>query len=473
MCKEMTALICVLGAVSLTGKAYAESTLAIVCSKAGKRYITYAGKPLLAFGPGDENRLISASNLDGVARWAKWQQANGMNLVRAYPTAVPIEGCLHPFKLTNGKWDVDAWNDDYFANLSRVISIIERHGIIVHLQLWQIVYFKEDKPERWARNYVNPANNCNAWTRAYPHGRDYMNAPPDSPAGKHRKDYVMRVLGALAGHGNVWIDVVNELSNGGIGDMAWAREVVKWIRQWEKANGQKLLVGVDMCNFDARQFAQFQGDYDLLVFNELHRDEALRAIGQFHKPAVSVRSSDGSNNRDDYMFLDRETATPAHQTRYRTLCYRSIFSGLQSIGAYWKPEVSEADYAEMSDWPLYARSLRAFWGKVGPFWPELAVDDSIAQGAVTPCSYGLKSDRLCCVYLECGPHAAGNAYPPSTLKIDCPFERFRVELFSPRTGKWTSAEGARAGGRIEARLPGFTEDLVAIVWNAGSMDRTQ
>jgi len=460
-----------LHAVSSAGQAKIKPALAIACAQTGKRYITCAGKPLFAFGPGDENRLLSASELEGVERWAKWQQANGMNLVRAYPIAVPTEGCLNPFKQTNGKWNVDVWNECYFANLGRVVSVLERHGIIVHLQLWQIVYFKEDKPDRWARNYVNPANNCNAWTRAYPRGCDYMNAPPDSPAGKHRKEYVMRVLDALKGRGNVWIDVINELGNGGIGDMAWAGQVVKWVREWEKANGQRLLVGVDMCNFDAGAFAQFQGDYDLLIFNELHRDEALEAIKRFHKPAVSVRSSDGSNNREDYLFLDREAASPAHQTRYRTLCYRSLFSGLQSVGAYWKPHVSEADYAAMRDWPLYARSLRAFWNKIEPFWPDLVVDDSIVHDAVAPRSYGMRSGRLYCAYLECGPHASGNVYPSSTLKIDCPFERFRIELFSPRTGKWTPVKGVSAGKRIEVRLPGFVEDQVVLIWNDGNASR--
>ena len=440
--------------------------LAVESSKSGKQYLAYGGKPLLALGPGDENRLISENDAAAVERWAKWQQGNGMNLLRAYPACVPMPGALHPFKSKNGKWDVDAWNDEYFRNISRFISILEKHGIMLHLQLWQIVWFKEDRPDRWASNYVNPANNCNEWTKAYPGGRDYMNAPSDSPAGRHRREWVMRVLGAVKGHGNVWIDVVNELGNGGIGDMTWAHEVVSWIREWEKANGQKLLVGVDMCNFDPTAFAPFEKDYDLLIFNKLHRAEALDAVSRFRKPVVSVRSSDGSNNREDYLFLDSESVTPRHQTRYRTLCYRSISSGLQSIGAYWKPEVSEADYKDMKDWPQYARALRKFWGKVGPAWPYLAVDDSIVAGAVTPRAYGLKSDRLCAAYLECGPHAAGSRYPASTVRIKCPFSDYRVEVFDPRMGRSRLTGGTRDHDEILVQLPEFTEDVVVLVWAA-------
>ena len=465
---KMRMLVCLCGILALISRADAGTAIKIESSKSGKRYLAYAGKPLLAFGPGDENRLISENDPAAVQRWAKWQHDNGMNLLRAYPTSVPIPNALHPFKMKNGKWDVDAWNDDYFRNMSRFISILEERGIVLHLQLWQIVYFKEDNLERWASNYVNPANNCNEWTKAYPSGRDYMNAPQDSPAGKHRRQWVMRTLGAVKEHGNVWIDVMNELGNGGIGNMQWAHEVVSWIHEWERANGQKVLVGVDMTNFDPNAFAPFEKDYDILIFNELHRDEALQAVSRFRKPAVTVRSSDGSNRREDYLFLGPESVSPQHQTRYRTLCYRSVFSGLQSIGAYWKPEVSEVDYKDMKDWPRYARALRKFWGKVGPLWPELSVDDSIIGGAVTPHAYGLKSDRLCAAYLECGPHAAGSRYPASTVRIKCPFSNYRVEIFDPRTGKSQLAKGTRDSDQILVQVPEFTEDVVVLVWPAAS-----
>ena len=479
----MKILVYLAGVIALAALPAAQSgakdMLGIESPTGANQYLTYGGKPLLAFGPGDESRLISRNDPEAVRRWAKWQKDNGMNLLRAYPTfvpgamnwktsphpaSVPLEIAFHPFKQKDGKWDVDAWDDDYFANMSRFFSVLEEHGIMVHLQLWQIVWFKEDRPERWAQNYVNPANNCNEWTRAYPHGHDYMNAPSDSPAGRHRREWVRRVLDSVKGHGNVWIDVINELENAGIGDLEWSREVVSWIREWEKANGQKLLVGVDMCNYRHSDFSRFEKDYDLVILTELHRDEALRAIKEFNKPVVSVRSSDRSNRMEDLLFLNPESVGPHHQTRYRTLCYRSVFSGLQSIGAYWKPEVSEADYMDMKDWPAYARALRKFWRKIQPFRSELTVDDSIASEAVTPFAYGLKSDKLYCAYLECGPQASGKQYPASTLKLTCPFQAFRVELFDPRTGKSRLGKGTSAGGEISIQLPEFTDDLVVMVW---------
>lgn len=471
----MKILPCLIGIV--LAQAAWSAAVTIETSGAGNRYLACDGKPLLAFGPGDESRLISRDDPDAVRRWAKWQQSNGMNLLRAYPTSVPGASnwrpdssiplppakALHPFNRKGDKWDVDSWNDEYFKNMSRFFGLLDEYGIVVHLQLWQIVWFKEDGPDRWAANYVNPANNVNEWTRAYPRGVQYMNAPSDSPAGKHRREWVRRVLGAVKGHPNVWIDVINELENAGVGNMDWAHEVVTWIRDWERANGRRLIVGVDMCNFSADKFRPYAKDYDLLIFNELHRDQALAAAREFGKPVVTVRSSDGSNNRADYLFLDPASTSPAHQTRYRTLCYRSIFSGVQSIGAYWKPEVSDADYAAMTDWPKYSRALRKFWRTIEPFRADLAVDDSIVSGAVTPRAYGLRSDRLVAAYLECGPNAGGKKYPASEVTIACPFERYRVEIFEPRTGRSRLASGKSANGRVSVSLPAFTEDLVILI----------
>lgn len=439
-------------------------TVTVETSNKEKSYLAYEGKPLLAFGPGDENRMISRNDMDAVRRWAKWQQENGMNLLRAYPASVPIANGLHPFKMKDDKWDIDDWNDEYFENVSRFIEILEEHGIMLHLQLWQVCWFKEDRPERWLRNYINPANNCNEWTKEFVHGHQYMNAPGDSRASRHRKEWVTRVLNAVKGHGNVWIDVLNELGNDGMGDMKWSREVVSWIREWGKTNGQKMLIGVDMCDYSNTHFSPYEADYDLLIFNELHRSKNMAAVKDYNKPAVTVRSSDGTNQRADYLFLDVDSTSPEHQTRYRTLCYRSIFSGVQSIGAYWKREVSEADYKNMKDWPVYSKALRSFWNKISPHWPELAVDDSVVSGAVTPQAYGMKCDSLYTAYLECGSHTSDNKYDSSTVKIKCPFEQFDVELFEPRTGISRSAKGSKSGAEITVHLPAFTDDLVVLLW---------
>jgi len=471
-------LIVVVSAVVLAGalrsaaETPGETGLAIATSKVGKAYLTYNGKPLFAFGLGDEMRIISGAA--DVERWAKWQHENGMTLIRAYPASVPLEVYgtpgLDPFQKQGEKWDVDAFNDEYFAHLGEVAAALERYDIILHLQLWQICFFKGGDA-RWNANYLNPANNINEWTRSLSRGEDYIDAPAGTPARAHQRKWVTRVLDAMKGRGNVFIDVINELGNT-MGTLEWATEVTEWIRTWEKEKDWSFIVGVDSeHHYKPELFGRYKEHFDIVILNELQsRDHALSAIAAFHMPAVTVRSSDGRNRSQDYMFTGTEQSGPEHQTRYRTLCYRSLFAGVQSVGAYWKSEVQDADYLDMAHWPAYARALRAFWKEIRPYWPVLEPDaqNKHIVSAVTPHAYALTSPSLMAVYLECGSHTWNNAYPASSLVLRCPFDAPSVAYFNPQTGDSAPAEYKRDGNLLRIELPSFTDDAVVVVKDAGA-----
>ncbi len=437
----------------------------------GKRYLTYDGQPLLAFGPGDEMRLLSGGG--DTLRWAAWQKANGMNLLRGYPTSVPIENYgrpgLAPFIQTDHGWDVDRWNEKYFEHFAETVRILEEHDIVLHLQLWQIVWFKGGSA-RWEVNYLNPKNNINDWTKAFRRGQDYIDAPAGSRASEHQKAWVWKILDSVKDRHNVWLDCINELGNE-MGTLPWATEVVGWIREWEELNGRTWLVGVDSeHHYRPEVFGPVADKFDLIILNELRNPEhARQAIAAFGLPAVTVRSSDARNQPADYVFTRAEQTAAEHQTRYRTLCYRSLFAGVQSIGAYWKMEIDQADYQALEFWPTYARRLRNFWEIVGPHWPNLEpANDRIVGDSVTPHAYALASHDLLVVYLECGPKSYNNAYPSSELTLELPFAAARFELFDPRreaaaVGR-EQLEARRVQGRWQVQLPAFTDDVVLFAW---------
>lgn len=193
----------------------------------------------------------------------------------------------------------------------------------------------------------------------------------------------------------------------------------------------------------------------------------MAAGAAFNMPIVSVRSSDWGNQYEDYMFARADQTGPEHQTRYRTLCYRSIFAGLQSVGAYWKSTVDEADYLDMEHWPVYARALRAFWGMLASHWPALEPDGDGAcvSGAVTPQAHALVSPALLAVYLECGPKTWNNDYPASTLRVRCGFNHFEAQYFNPRTGETAPVAAERDGDVLVLPLPPFMDDAVVIIKN--------
>ncbi len=447
----------------------AQDGLRVEAQAGGKSFLSYRGAPLFAFGPGDEMRILGGGA--DVDRWAKWQRDNGMNLIRAYPMSVPLsaygaEGPA-PFRQRDGKWDVDDFNGAYFRHLGDVAKALEKNGIILHLQLWQIVFFKGGD-RRWDINYLNPANNVNDWTRGFSRGRDYIDAPAGSAAADHQRRWVLHILDAMKGRGNVIIDVINELGNE-MGTMEWAAGVAGWIHDWEKDNDWKFIVGVDSeHHYTPERFGPHRDRFDIIILNELRSPEhAMAAVAAFNMPAVSVRSSDQGNQYEDYMFARADQTGPEHQTRYRTLCYRSIFSGLQSVGAYWKSTVDEADYLDMGEWPGYARALRAFWVMLAPHWPLLEPGGAGAclSGAVTPHAHALVSPALLAVYLECGPKTWNNSYPASSLRVRCGFNRFEALHFDPRTGLTTPVVAERDGDALVLPLPPFTDDAAVIIRN--------
>jgi len=462
---------CLLFTAMLAGHAEERAGLAVAHGPDGKAYLSFGGEPLFAFGPGDEFRLIGgAADLD---RWAEWQRAHGMNLLRAYPASVPLSAygasAPHPFlKADDGdRWDVDQFNDAFFDGFRERVAELEAHEIIVHLQLWQIVFFKGGS-NRWEANYLNPNNNVNEWTRELRRGHDYIDAPADSRARAHQREWVRRMLDTVKGRNNVWIDVINELGNE-MGELDWAIEVVGWIREWEAENDQQFLVGVDSeHHYRPEVFGPVAEHFDLVILNELQSVERGRRIfDAFGKPIISVRSSDGRNHWSDYVFANAEQVGPEHQTRYRTLCYRSLFANLQSIGTYWKMEVENSDYRDMEHWPRYAEALRSFWKEIRGEWPGLRADDAIIQSeTVTPHAHGMASSRLRMVYLECGSHTWNNEYSPSELVLAAPENITTATLFHPATGSKEAAEYTIEGNSMILVLPAFTDDLVVLVWSS-------
>jgi hypothetical protein len=375
---------------------------------------------------------------------------------------------LQPFHLsTDGKlWDVDRFNDSYFAMLADHLARLEQYNIIVHLQLWQIVFFKSGET-RWDSNYINPKNNVNGWTREFKRGSEYINAPAGSPARAHQHEWVIRMLDAAKGRGNVMVDVINELGNE-MGTLVWAAEVVGWIREWEKSNNWKFLVGVDSeHHYRPEVFNPFRHNFDIIMLNELHNmDHARQAFNNFRMPIVSVRSSDGRNNfQADYLFANEKQAGKEHQVRYRTLCYRSMFSNLQSVGCYWKMPVDMSDYRDLEHWSDYSKFLRAFWNRIKSHWPSLVVDDGIIKSStVTPHAYGMRSPGLHMVYLECGSHSWNNHYQPSEIEFLAPKNLREVQVFHPGTGKLSKVKYTRVGDQIKVSLPDFNDDIMVLAW---------
>lgn len=251
---------------------------------AGGRYLTRNGRDFyLTFPTADAQANGCAATLAeeglAIANWGTFETcldrlaaAEG-NLARVFlgngvefdPSVQPAAiTTLHPFARRNGKWRVAAairdkveaaWSAPFFAALTRFVRAADQRGIAVQLCLFSYHEFTDtDLPDfkYWPASYWNAAN---ADDPSWADNNLIPVATGNNPSilnhafmevGNYRlmavqRAYVERVLAAVAGSGNVILELMNEPRVGdGNGQhfMAnWLSLVTGWIRDWLQQHG--------------------------------------------------------------------------------------------------------------------------------------------------------------------------------------------------------------------------------------------
>ncbi len=119
-------------------------------------YWQYQGKPIL---------LIGGSNDDNIMHLPDWEshidsmKQAGANYIRCTLSSRD-PGNEWPFEIMNGKYNLKAWNSDYWENLDSLFMRTQQEEIIVQLELWATWDFYKAS-NTWQRHPFNPKNNIN------------------------------------------------------------------------------------------------------------------------------------------------------------------------------------------------------------------------------------------------------------------------------------------------------------------------
>jgi len=436
--------------------------------------LTYQGKPVFAFGPMSETMVWMVrlgSPLYDVRAWAAWQQANGMNYVRCYPASgygwsrevASHPDYLFPFEKASEeplKFDLERFNPTYWDNFRRVAQTLKQHGIIVHLQVFQLCYFETNRQgDRWPFNFWNPGNNVNDFTRTMgPNGRGHhpiieQIAEGNPPLRAHYLRYLDHLLTAVGDLGNVFFDLSNEMGDGGL-DLPlvkrWVDLTLDHVEAWEKKTGHNVLVGQDIACFPDREYLLRHPRMELVI---AHGNHLWRDWTPYKKPVVIVNSNDGRG------LLYADESAPDRFARFRKLHWRALVSRAQGLGDYdknWK--VKPGSYPEFD---RDARLLRSFFASLADYANLLPRSDAIvsAPGAERYC---LASEREAVIYMESGARTAGVKYGPGRLELkNLPLRpgRVSVAVYSPTAGPLSETQQALTEGGLTVELPAFTDDL--------------
>jgi hypothetical protein len=153
-------LICAWGLalILMPAKADADEANRIRPYKQNPRYWQYRGKPVLLLGGTKDDNLFQIPDL---AEHLDLLAACGGNYIRNTMSARD-PGNVQPFKkLSDGRYDLDRWNPEYWRRLERMLRLTQERDIFPQIELWA---FHDFNVKTWPANPWRPSNNINYGT---------------------------------------------------------------------------------------------------------------------------------------------------------------------------------------------------------------------------------------------------------------------------------------------------------------------
>ena len=237
------------------------------------RYWQYEGKPVMLLGGSATDHIFL---LDDLEAHLDEMQAVGANYVRC--TMSQREGLdLKPHRrLPDGKFDLDAWNLDYWQRFENMLKWTHERGIIVQIEVWDRFDFSTD---HWETSPWNPGNNLNytyeqtGFDAEYPQhsSRDlqpFFHSIKGMPGYSAKLDlvrsyqeaFVVKMLSYSLDHGHVLYCMDNETST-----------PARWGQYWiELIQAQAGKQGVTVCTTDMFDdaFRAEQAEHTPIIFRD-------------------------------------------------------------------------------------------------------------------------------------------------------------------------------------------------------------
>ena len=125
------------------------------------RYWQYRGEPVVLLGATDADNAFQMPDLDEQMR--RLTEAGG-NVIRNTMSDRPDHGYeVYPYVRRNdGRYDLNAWNPEYWRRFAHMLELTERLGVIVQIEMWDRFDLTDAKGnDYWQRHPYRPANNVN------------------------------------------------------------------------------------------------------------------------------------------------------------------------------------------------------------------------------------------------------------------------------------------------------------------------
>lgn len=444
-------------------------------------WVAYGDSPAFGYGPSPQNLLTCLPPGEERDRdldfrdFAEWAFAHGVTIVRSYPpSAIVGPRYLDLFEHADGdssRFDLEKFNRRYFARLREACTMFRAHGIFVHLQLWQAVYWKKE----WDTCYYNPERNANSklWKNAGP-GKFVIDPKRDAALLAHQREYVRLILEATGDLGNVFYDIMNEIGNGTGTSGEWVEAILDEIEAWESRTGLDVLVGINDEGKDRRETGYALSNPRMeIAFLDLGRyDEHVEARTKYKKPTFGIRNIDWNPLTSEREYFSDEhdisiNPDSSLTSRTRRMFWRLCMGKSQMSAAY-------ADFGRLAyrGKPLMTFDLWPFQNLRRIFTDSPWVKDysmmkiaDVVRESPTEYTYELDSPKLVVSYFETVPGTAGTSFPSKEVLITPHSQIGKPEgrVLEPALSNWQRAVAATRDDGIAFTLPTFNDDLLAVL----------
>jgi hypothetical protein len=281
-------------------------------------YFLLRGKPAVLIGSTEHYGALLNLDFDYV-KYLEATAAAGLNLTRTFTgayvepqgafkiaqnTLAPAAGRLIcPWARSDqagyvhggNKFDLTKWDPAYFARLKNFMTVAEKRGVIVEMNLFTPMY---EQPQ-WDYSPMNARNNVNGIGKVGKHEVYTLDKEPALLA--LQIEMTRKLVTELNSFDNLFFEVMNEPYFGGV-TQPWHDRIAETIAETEKALPKKHLISWNVAN-GAKKVTQPHAAISILNFHYSHPPDAVAQNYRLNLP-IGENETGFKGTEDDHYRME-------------------------------------------------------------------------------------------------------------------------------------------------------------------------
>jgi hypothetical protein len=428
------------------------------------RYFLFEGKPTFLITSGEHYGAVLNLDFDAVP-YLDELRARGFNLTRTFSgtyrevpgsfkirhntLAPPAGRYLAPWARSGtpgasdgeNRFDLDRWDDRYFARLKQFCAEAKRRGVVVELVLFCPFY----DDGLWKANPMHARNNVNK-LGTMPANEVYTLKHPEMVA--RHEAFVRKVVAELRPFDNLYYEICNEPYFGGVA-LDWQRRIARTIADAESGlePGSRHMIAQNIANGSAKVVDPFP-EVSLFNFHYASPPKVLAENAKLGK-AIGDDETGFKGTGDRHYRVEGWSFLIAGGSAYSNLDYSFTTDHEDGTAPVEPPTPGGGGPALRRQLAILKRFLAGF-DFIAMEPDAKVVASGVPKGAS---AYALAAPgRAYAIYLAGGTRAE--------LGLELPAGRYRAEWVDTRTGKVALTEDLdHKGGRAAVASPEYSEDI--------------